>query len=316
MKPKEKSKIRVGVIGAGYLGKFHAEKYAEIESAELTAVVDTDFARAQKVAKRFNTQAFSNIKEIYHRVDAVSIVVPTSHHYPVARKMFNHNIDVLIEKPITVTIPQASELIRLARRKGCIIQVGHLERFNAVWKAVDKALSEPRFVEVHRLGPFQNRGTDVDVILDLMIHDLDIVMKYIRSPIKRIDSVGVPIISSNIDIANVRLHFNCGAVANLTASRVSDKRTRKIRFFQPDVYVSVDYDAKKAQILRKVINPDSSLPEIVGEEKAINHADALQAELEAFIDSVKTRRAPEVGGEEGKKALQVAHRILRRMRMN
>jgi len=205
MKVKKGSKVRVGVIGVGYLGKFHAEKYAEIDGAELTAVVDIDFSRAKKVAGRLNTQAFSNVKEIYDKVDAVSIVVPTSQHYLVARKMFNHNIDVLIEKPVTVTVTEASELIRLARKKGCILQVGHLERFNAVWKAVDKALSGPRFVEAHRLGPFQNRGTDVDVILDLMIHDIDIIMKYIRSPIKRIDSVGVPVISSNVDIASVRL---------------------------------------------------------------------------------------------------------------
>ncbi len=315
MKRKTINNLRVGVIGAGYLGKFHAEKYAAMKKVDLVAVVDIDHSRAAKVAKQYGAVAYSRLEEIYSKVDAVSVVVPTSQHHTIAKKLLMQGIDLLLEKPITVTVPEASDIIRIAQKKKCILQVGHLERFNAAWRAVDTALDKPRFIEAHRLGPFQSRGTDVDVILDLMIHDIDIVLKYVPSPIKRIDSVGVPVLSPNVDIANVRLHFQCGAVANLTASRVSGKRTRKIRFFQPDVYVSVDYDTGKAQIFKKISIKGSQYPEIVGEENTIEQTDSLQAELESFIECVKTRRPPEVGGIEGKKALQVAQRILRKMRM-
>ncbi len=315
MKSKPFDKLRVGVVGAGYLGEFHAQKYAAMKNVDLVAVVDIDHNRAVKVSKQHGAIAYSRLEEIYSKVDAVSVVVPTSRHHAISKKLLAHGIDLLLEKPITVTVPEASDLIRIADKNGCILQVGHLERFNAAWQAVDSALDRPRFIEAHRLGPFQSRGTDVDVILDLMIHDIDIVLKYVPSPIKRIDSVGVPVLSSNVDIANVRLHFQCGSVANLTASRVSGKKTRKIRFFQPDVYVSVDYNTGKSQIFRKISKRSSQNPEIVLEENEIKHADALQAELESFIECVKTRRPPEVSGVEGKKALQVAQRILRKMRM-
>jgi predicted dehydrogenase len=247
-------------------------------------------------------------------VDAVSIVVPTSQHHKVARGFIRRGVDVMIEKPITTTLPEASELIRMAKQRECILQVGHLERFNEVWKTVGSAIDQPKFIEAHRIGPFQARGTDVDVILDLMIHDIDIVLKYVPAPIERIDSVGVPVLSPNVDIANVRIHFQDGAAANLTASRVSVKRTRKIRFFQRDAYVSVDYDAGKVQVFQRVAGSDGSSPEIVGDEREVEHSDALRTELEAFVESVRTRKPPEVGGAEGKKALQVALRILRNMR--
>ena len=314
MRKPARKPIRVGVVGTGYLGRFHAEKYAELEGVELVAVVDKDFRRARSVAEATGTRAYRESKDIYSQVDAVSIVVPTSRHHEVAREFLKRSIDVLVEKPITETVAHANELIRLAAKKQCILQVGHLERFNAVWDAAGPALRNPRFVEAHRLGPFQGRGTDVDVVLDLMIHDIDIILKYVSSPIRRIDSVGVPVLTSNIDIANVRLHFQSGTVANLTASRVSLKRTRKIRFFQPDLYVAVDYDARKAQIFRRIHNPKNGQPTIDGEETALPEADALSAELKAFMDCVRTRKAPEVGGDDGKKALQVALRILRQMR--
>jgi predicted dehydrogenase len=220
----------------------------------------------------------------------------------------------MIEKPITATLPEASALIRMAKQRDCILQVGHLERFNEVWKTVGSAIDKPRFIEAHRIGPFQARGTDVDVILDLMIHDIDIVLKYVPAPVKSIDSVGVPVLSPNADIANVRIHFQDGTVANLTASRVSAKRTRKIRFFQRDAYVSVDYDAGKVQVFRRIAGSGESAPEIVGHEQEVGESDALRTELEAFVESVRTREPPEVGGAEGKKALQVALRILRKMR--
>lgn len=306
--------VRIGVVGTGYLGSFHAEKYAALKGVDLTAVVDKDFRRARSVAEATGTKAYKRAEDIYSLVDAVSIVVPTSRHYAVAREFLRRGVDVLVEKPITETTAQATELIRLAEKNGCILQIGHLERFNAVWDAAGPTLRNPRFIEAHRLGPFQERGTDVDVVLDLMIHDIDIVLKYVSSPIRRIDSVGVPVLTSNIDIANVRLHFQNGTVANLTASRVSLKKTRKIRFFQKDLYVSVDYDARKAQIFRRITGRKKSTPIIEGEEKTMPRADALSAELSAFLDCVRTRTAPEVGGAEGKMALQVALRIIRTMR--
>jgi predicted dehydrogenase len=309
-----KNRPRVGVVGAGYLGTFHAEKYASMNGVDLVAVVDIDEQKARTLAERLGTAAYARPEQIHSRVDAVSIVVPTSQHHAVARGFLRRGVDVMIEKPITTTLPQASELIRLARRRDCILQVGHLERFNEVWKTIGSAIREPRFIEVHRIGPFQARGTDVDVILDLMIHDIDIVLKYVRDPIKRIDAVGVPVLSPNVDIANVRIHFERDTVANLTASRVSAKRTRKIRFFQRDAYVSVDYDAGKVQVFQRMAGSDGASPRIVGEEREVRESDALRTELEAFVESVRTGRPPEVGGEEGRKALGVALRILRNMR--
>ena len=314
MKRGLSDRVRVGVVGAGYLGSFHAEKYASMEGVDLVAVVDIDADRARAVADRYGPQHYCRAEEIYSLVDAVSVVVPTSQHHAVAKGFIRRGVDVMIEKPITTTITEASDLIRIAKARDCILQVGHLERFNEVWKTVGSDLGRPRFIEAHRIGPFQARGTDVDVILDLMIHDIDIVLKFVPAPIQRIDSVGVPVLSPNVDIANVRIHFEDGAVANMTASRVSAKKTRKIRFFQPDAYVSVDYEAGKVQIFRRVSKSDQDTPEIVGDERAVGQSDALRSELEAFVESVRTRKPPEVGGAEGKKALQVALRILRKMR--
>jgi predicted dehydrogenase len=307
-------RLRIAVVGAGYLGTFHAEKYASMDGVELVGVVDIDEVQARALAERLGTRAYTRSEEVYSLVDAVSIVVPTSQHHAVAKEFIRRGVDVMIEKPITATLPEATELIRMAGRRDCILQVGHLERFNEVWKTVGSAIDSPKFIEAHRIGPFQARGTDVDVILDLMIHDIDMVMKFVPAPVKSIDSVGVPVLSPNADIANVRIHFQDGAVANLTASRVSAKRTRKIRFFQKDAYVSVDYDAGKVQIFRRIAGSDESSPEIVGDEREVGESDALRAELEAFVESVRTRKPPEVGGEEGKKALKVALRILRKMR--
>lgn len=314
MKQGKQDRLRAGVVGAGYLGSFHAEKYASMEGVDLVAIVDIDATRARSAAKKYGARAFGRSEEIFSLVDAVSVVVPTSQHHAVAKGFLNRGVDVLIEKPMTATLPEATDLIRTAERKRCILQVGHLERFNAVWEAVGSALVCPKFIEVHRLGPFQARGTDVDVILDLMIHDIDIVLKYVSAPLQRIDSVGVPVLSTNVDIANVRIHFQDGTVANLTASRVSAKRTRKIRFFQRDAYVSVDYDEGKVQVFRRVPGSDGEVPQIVGHERTVERSDALRTEIEAFVESVRTRKPPEVGGAEGKKALQVALRILRRMR--
>jgi len=306
--------VRVGVVGTGYLGRFHAEKYAAMPGVELVAVADRDPERARAVAETVGCEARVAAEELLPLVDAVSVVVPTSQHHAVARMFLLAGVDVLVEKPISVTLAEARDLVLTARKKGCILQVGHLERFNAVWQVAGPALREPRFIEAHRLGHFQERGTDVDVVLDLMIHDIDICLKYVGAPVQKIDSVGVQVLTPNIDIANVRLHFRNGAVANLTASRVSLKKTRKIRFFQPDLYVSVDCDKRAVQIFSRGPATDGGFPTIEGEEKTLPETDALLAELTSFIDCVRTRRPPEVDGEAGTKALEVALRILRRMR--
>jgi predicted dehydrogenase len=314
MRAGASGKIRVGVVGTGYLGRFHAEKYAALEGAELVGVVDTEPARARAVAESTGCRVFPSAESLCPLVDAVSVVVPTSLHHEVARGFLRAGVDVLVEKPMTATIAEANDLVRLAGKVGCILQVGHLERFNPVWEVAGPALKEPRFIEAHRLGPFRERGTDVDVVLDLMIHDIDLCLKYVASPVRQIDSVGVPVLTPSVDIANVRIRFQNGTLANLTASRVSVKRTRKIRFFQPDLYVSVDCDVRTAQIIRRVPDEQGGSPRIEGEEKTLPERDALAAELGAFVDSVRTRRPPEVGGEEGRRALDVALRILRRMR--
>jgi len=306
--------LRLGVVGTGYLGSFHAQKYAAMPDVDLVALVDTDVDKARARARELDTKAYASPEEILGRVDAVSVAVPTSSHHRVARGFLLRGIHVLIEKPITETLPEATDLIRIAQRKGCILQVGHLERFNAVWADAAPALREPMFVEAHRLGPFQGRGTDVDVVLDLMIHDIDIVLKYIRSPVRDVHAAGVPVLSSNVDIANVRLHFENGAVANLTASRVSMTRKRRVRFFQQDLYVSVDYDAGKTQIIRRVPEGDHGTPQILGEERVAPAGDSLHTELASFVRCVKTQTPPEVDGRQGRRALQLAMRILRRMR--
>jgi len=314
VKKSKTETLRAAVVGVGYLGRFHAEKYAAMKGVDLVAVVDKNPKRAREVAGITGAVPYGDASEIGSIVDMASVAVPTSSHHEVAGQLLRQGVDVLIEKPMTETTSQATDLIRLAERKGCILQVGHLERFNAVWDVAGPALKDPKFIEAHRLAFFQDRGTDVDVVLDLMIHDIDIMLKYVPSPVSRVDSVGVPVLTSNIDIANVRLHFENGTVANLTASRVSAKKTRKIRFFQEDLYVSVDYDARKAQIVRKVRDGRSKRFRIEGEEKTLPEMDALNTELVAFRDCVRTRKQPEVDGVQGKKALQVALRILRRMR--
>jgi predicted dehydrogenase len=314
MQDRSVGRLRVAVVGAGYLGTFHARKYAEMNGVDLVAVVDTEKTKARSLARELSVRACQRPEEIFDEVDAVSVAVPTCSHFPVAREFLLRGVDVLIEKPVTSTLPEATALIRIAERKGCILQVGHLERFNSVWESAAPALREPMFVEAHRLGPFQGRGTDVDVVLDLMIHDIDIVLKYVRSPVKEVYAAGVPVLSSTIDIANVRIHFDNGAVANLTASRVSLKRTRKIRFFQQDLYVSVDYDERKTLIVRRVPKGRNRPAEVTGEEKIAKKEDSLKAELTSFVHCVRTRTPPEVDGHQGRRALQVATRILRRMR--
>lgn len=297
--------IPSAVIGVGYLGKFHAEKYAGSSKANLVAVVDIDGARAAEVGAAVGTAALTDYREIFGRVRCVSIAVPTRLHFEVARDFIEAGIDVLVEKPITADLAEARELVRLAEAKNVILQVGHLERFNPAIRRLEGVIKEPKFVECHRLAPFVERGTDVDVVLDLMIHDIDVIASLVRAPIQRVESVGVPVLTEKPDIANARINFANGCIANVTSSRVSLKRERKIRFFQPDAYISIDYDQRRAQIFYKPA-PGAGWLDIRTESVEIKEGDALADEIDSFLDCVISRNLPLVGGAEGLRALEIA----------
>ncbi|MCI0529163.1 MAG: Gfo/Idh/MocA family oxidoreductase, partial [Nitrospira sp.] len=235
------NKIKVGVVGVGYLGQHHARIYSKMPGVELVGVVDIDAEKANAIAAQTGCQAYGDYHALLDQVQAVSIVVPTVLHHELASKFLRAGMDVLLEKPMTVTLQEADELIQEAEKKGSLLQIGHLERFNSVVRALNGRIQKPRFIESHRLGPFVERGTDVHVVLDLMIHDIDIILSLVNSPVELIRAVGVPVISSQIDIANARIEFASGCVANVTASRVSRDKMRKVRIFQPDVYISLDY---------------------------------------------------------------------------
>lgn len=301
-------KITSAVVGVGYLGKFHAEKYAASAKAALVGVVDIDKARATEVASSVAVPAFTDYRELFGRVQCVSIAVPTRLHYQVARDFIDAGIDVLVEKPLTADIGEAQELVRAAQANNVLLQVGHLERFNPAIRRLEGVIRDPKFVECHRLAPFVERGTDVDVVLDLMIHDIDVIASLVRSPVERVEAVGVPVLTDKPDIANARIKFANGCIANVTSSRVSLKRERKIRFFQPDAYISIDYDQRRAQIFYKPA-PGASWLDIRNETVEIKESDALADEIESFLDCVANRRVPLVGGAEGLRALEIASTI-------
>lgn len=304
--------LRTAVIGAGYLGKYHAEKYARLDNSRLVAVVDTNPEIAAEVAARHGTRGLTDYRELLGQVDAVSIVVPTSLHHAVARDFLAHGVHVLVEKPITETIRQADELIELARKNGLVLQVGHLERFNAALLALGDIIKEPRFIESHRLSPFKTRATDVNVILDLMIHDIDIILNLVKSELKDIDASGAKVLSSTIDIANARLRFANGCIANVTASRISLKAERKMRIFQNDCYISVDFQNRILSRHAKG-NGESApgIPNIESRETAYENDDALKSEIIAFLAAVENGKPPLVSGEDGRRALQTATEITR-----
>jgi len=299
--------IRTAVVGVGYLGGFHAEKYAALENSELVAVVDVDMDRAQSVAGRLGAGAFTNHREIMGMVDAVSIAVPTQCHCEVARDFLRNGVGVLLEKPMTTTLEEADELIRTARESGAVLQIGHLERFNPVLVALDGILTDPRFIESIRIAPFKPRGTDVNVVLDLMIHDIDIIQHIIRSPIKRIDSIGAPVFTEEEDIANARILFENGCVANVTASRISLKSERRMRIFQPDAYITMDFQNKKVAVFRKG-NGEMfpGVPNVTIDQRELGQGDVLKDEIESFLEAVAGNRTPEVTGEDGRRALETA----------
>jgi predicted dehydrogenase len=301
-------RVTTAVIGVGYLGKFHAEKYAASEKAKLVGVVDVDRQRANEIGASVGAPTFSDYRQLFGRVQCVSIAVPTRYHYRVARDFIAAGVDVLVEKPLTADIGEARELVAAAEAKGVIMQVGHLERFNPAIRRLESVIKEPKFVECHRLAPFVERGTDVDVVLDLMIHDIDVIASLVRAPVERVEAVGVSVLTDKPDIANARITFSNGCIANVTSSRVSLKRERKVRFFQPDAYISIDYDQRRAQIFHKPA-PGAGWLDIRGENIEIADGDALADEIDSFLDCVRTRTLPLVGGAEGLRALEIASLI-------
>ena len=307
-------KLRTAVVGVGYLGGFHAEKYAELPDSELVAVVDLDRERAESVAVRLGIKFYTDYKDILGMVDAVSISVPTQCHFDVARDFLLQGTSILLEKPITTTLEEADELIRIAHETGAVLQVGHLERFNPVVMALEGTLTEPRFIESIRIAPFKPRGTDVNVVLDLMIHDIDIIQHLIKSPIKRIDSIGAPVFTEEEDIANARIQFENGCVANVTASRISLKSERRMRIFQSDAYITLDFQNKKVAIFRKGDGEMfPGIPNVAIDQRELAQGDVLKTEIEAFLAAVAGGTEPVVTGEDGRRALETALRINKKL---
>lgn len=307
-------KIRTAVVGVGYLGQFHAEKYDLSENSELVAVVDLDRERAATVAEKVGARSLTDYREIIGQVDAVSIVVPTQSHYEVAKAFLEQGVHVLLEKPITNTLAEADELIRIASDKKVVFQVGHLERFNPVVVALDGVVNKPGFIESIRISPFKPRGTDVNVVLDLMIHDIDIIQQIVGAEVKQINSIGAPVFTDEEDIANARIQFTNNCVANVTASRISLKSERKMRIFQPDAYITVDFQNKTFAIFRKGDGEMfPGVPNITKEEHRFDQTDALMCEIEAFLESITKGIPPVVSGEDGRKALETALKIIKKL---
>ena len=301
---------RMAVVGVGYLGQFHAEKYAALEETNLVAVADIEPSRARRMAEDFSCQACASHRELIGKVDAASVVVPTQDHCQVARDLLAAGIHVLVEKPMTATLEEADALIQLAKANNLVLQVGHLERFNPAVVAAREYVQQPLFVESHRLASFTERGTEVDVILDLMIHDIDIILSLVPFPLEDLRVGGAKILTPHTDIANVRLEFANGCIANVTASRISAKRMRKIRIFQPDSYLSLDYAEREVELFRKLPEKGADgFPEIEYQQLPVADTDPLEEQLRAFAESVATGKKPMVSGEEGRKALEVATQV-------
>ncbi len=306
------NKLNCAVVGVGYLGKFHAQKYAALPDCELVAVADSNPDNAKAVAVQNNTRAVTDYRELLGQIDAVSIVVPTSLHFEVARDFLNAGAHVLVEKPITVTVEEADELIRIARERNLRLMVGHLERFNAALLGLDLTRDKPLFIESHRLAPFNPRANDVSVVLDLMIHDIDIILDIVDAELDRIDAKGVTVLTSDTDIANARLTFKSGCVANVTASRASLKVERKMRMFMPNCYVSVDFQNRVLARYRKGEKEMfPGVPEILGEESTFENGDALLEEIRHFVACIREGREPLCSGKAGRRALATATEIAR-----
>ncbi len=323
------SAIRAAVVGVGSFGRNHARVYHELQKqglgVELVAVVDSDAAQAQAVAAQFGCKALTSVDELAGKVDAASVTVPTIHHLNVAAPLMAAGIDVLIEKPLASTLAEADELVRLAAANHRVAQTGHLERFNPAVRATVPLLTRPMFFEIHRLSVFTPRSLDVDVVLDLMIHDLDVVLSFVKSPVREIRAVGLAVVTGKVDIANVRMEFESGCVANFTASRISTERVRKLRFFQPHEYISLDYGRQDVLQFRVTAEEKFSLDQLMGfpgsagnspipgvsmNKPSVHQEEPLRAELKSFLESVRTRSRPMVSLEDGRNALKVALEIL------
>jgi predicted dehydrogenase len=296
-------KLRVGVVGVGHIGKNHARLYAELAAADFTAIYDIDSNRGAEVAAQFGVAAASTLDEFASKVDAASVATPTDTHFTVASQLLAAGKHLLVEKPITENTAHARELATIASDRGIVLQVGHVERFNPVLSALEVHLTHPRFIEAHRLSPYPNRSTDIGVVLDLMIHDLEIILHLVRAPVQTIDAVGVPVLSKGEDIANARLRFENGCVANITSSRISPERMRKIRVFQEDAYLSLDYQNQTGEIYRRTSSG------IAREEVEIERGEPLQQQLAAFIECAASGKAPKVSGFEATAALELAVEI-------
>ncbi len=310
----EPEPIPVAVVGTGYYGSRHVAKYRALPGARLVAVVDPDRERARAALGDHPAVILDDVRELPGRVRAASVAVPTTAHRDVALPLIHAGIDVLVEKPLAATLAEADEILAAARAHGRVLQVGHLERFNPVVRAVEGQIDRPLFAEVQRMGPYTQRASDVDVVLDLMIHDLDLLLHWVGAPVRFVHAVGVAVLTGNVDIANARIEFDGGCVANVTASRVSVERTRKIRLFQPSGYWSLDLDKKSASGFRREAGPNGAAsPSIVPVLADIVDGDALGAEIASFLERVRDRRDPVVTGSDGRRAMELADRILASM---
>jgi predicted dehydrogenase len=300
-------KLRVGVVGVGHIGKNHARLYAELPAAHFTAIHDINPATARRLAEEFGVIAAASLEEFSEQVDAASIATPTNTHFEIAHQLLIRGKHLLIEKPIAENTAHATELAELAAARRLVLQVGHVERFNPVLSALEKRLTNPRFIEAHRLSPYPNRSTDIGVVLDLMIHDLEIILHLVRSPVQTIDAVGVPVMGRGEDIANARLRFENGCVANITSSRISPEQMRKIRVFQENAYLSLDYQSQSGEMHRRTAEG------ITREEVEIEREEPLKRQLASFIECAQTGRAPKVSGFQAAAALELAVEITKRI---
>jgi predicted dehydrogenase len=308
----DRTMVRAAVVGVGHLGRHHARILSTLTGVTLAGIVDQNPERAKDLAAAHGTVVVPDVDALIGQVDAVVVATPTVSHAKVAVPLLEAGIAVLVEKPMARSLAEADALIAAAQAGGATLGVGHTERFNPAVTAARERLSAPRFIEVHRLGTFPDRSLDIDVVFDLMIHDLDVILSIVESPVAAIDAVGVPVLTPKIDIANVRLRFENGCIANLTASRISRDRTRKIRFFQPDSYVSVDYAAQELEVWR-LVRPLAGLPGIEGGVVPVQQEEPLKRELEDFIEAVRLRRPPLVTGEDGRRALALAEDVTSQM---
>lgn len=311
------SELAAAVVGIGKLGSLHAGKYRDTEGAQLRYVVDIDRERAERVAADYSAKPLTDYRELAGKVAIASVAAPSAAHFRIAADLLDAGIDVLLEKPMTTTLGEARDLAALAKSRGRILQVGHLERFNPAVVHLKQVLRSPGFIECHRLAPFTERGTDVDVVLDLMIHDLDVILSLTGDEITAVEAVGVGVLTETIDVANARLRFRSGLIANLNTSRVAARRERKIRFFQPDAYISADYEARRIQIYRKSPPvPGSQYPQISAEQIELKDGDPLADEIAAFVQCVRTRGVPAVTAEDGLRVIEVCERIKSAMGAN